>query len=136
MKIKFKKAEDSVLNTLFLKLTYMSGDADAYEYAEVEIEDVNYTNYQENLDKIKAEVDKYKLIGRFTDCNDSLYMEDRRKGISDRYEFIKKEYGQEIADLYDQSPGDSTSDHQYKAHLHDIELHAYNEKGELLISYV
>lgn len=136
MKIKFEKHAESVLNKLFLYLTYMSGDADAWEYEEVEIEGVNYLNYQENLDKIKVEVDKYKLIGRITDCNDSLYIEDRRKSIPNKYEFLKKEYGQEIADLYQETPGDSTNDHQVPAHLSDIKLHAYNEKGELLISYV
>lgn len=137
MKINFKKEEESIINTLFLHLTYMSGDADSYEYEKVYIEGVDYTNYLENLDKIEAEVDKYKLIGRLTDCNDSLSIDHPRNGkIENKYEFIKTNYGEEIADLFDDSPGDSTVDGQWKAHLDDIEIHAYNELGEKLISYV
>lgn len=125
MKIKFEKEKDSILNTLFLKLTYMSGDADAYEYVEVEIEGVNYLNYKENIDKIKAEIKKYKIIAKLTDSQDTW-----------DYEKIEKKYGEEIANLYQEGPGDSTCDHQYRAVLSEIELHAYNEKGELLISYI
>lgn len=129
MKINFKKEKKSVLNTLFIKLEYMSGDADAYEYEEVFIKNVNYTNYKKNLNKIKTEVDKYKLIGRLTDCNDKLNEE------FDEYELIKKEFGEEIASIWDNVPSDSTCCDR-KSHLNNITLCAYNEKGEYLESYI
>lgn len=127
MKINFKKEKNSVLNILFIKLEYMSGDADAYEYQEVSIEGVDYTNYKENLDKIKTEVDKYKLIGRLTDTNDLA-----RKYRD--YDKIKEDFGEEIADIWDTTPNDTTCC-DYVAHLSDITLCAYNEKGEYLESY-
>jgi hypothetical protein len=131
MKIKFKKEEESLLNTFFLYLTYMSGDADAYEYDKVYIPGVDYTNYLDNLDKIKEVVDQYKLIGRFTDCNDKLCLTDNE----DAYKYIQDNYSQELADIYDNVPTDTTCC-DYLAHLSNIEIHAYNEKGELLISFI
>jgi hypothetical protein len=129
--INFKKAKNSILNKLFLKIEYMSGDADAYEYEEVEIEDVDFTNYEDNLDKIEKIVNDYKIVGKLTDVNDKLYVGDEKN----EYDYVLKNYSEEIAILYDNVPGDSTVDRQFKAHLSDIKIHAYNDKGELFISY-
>lgn len=144
MKIKFEKQKESVLNTLFLKLEYMSGDADAYEYEEVSIPGVNYTNYLDNLDIIKKEVDNYKIISKFTDCNDQLCLSHgTRWGLGQKYnisydktyDYIKEKYSEDLADMYDNVPSDSTCQGRIKAFLSNILLYAYNEKGELLISY-
>ena len=129
MEINFQKRKESVLNTLFLKLEYMSGDADAFEYEEISIKGINYTNYKDNLDIIKTEIDKYKLIGQLTDCNDELNEE------FNEYDLIGKEFGKEIADIWDNVPSDVTY-YDRKAHLYEITLCAYNEKGEYLESYI
>lgn len=139
MNIKFRKEKNSILNKLFLKIEYMSGDADAYDYENVEIEGVNYTNYQENLGIIKEVVDKYKLIGNLTDINHKLCVSHPKynaKPIKNVFDYIVETYSEEVAIMYDNVPGDSTCDGQFKAHLSDIELHAYNDKGELFISYI
>lgn len=133
MKIKFKKRKESLLDTVFLKLEYMSGDADAYEYEEVSFgEHIKFSNYEEHLEEIQKIVEQYKLISKFTDCNDKLSLEDER----DAYEYIKENYSEELADLYENVPGDSTCDSQRTAHLRRIILCGYNDIGEYFESYL
>ena len=52
-KIEFKKKKESILNTMFLKLEYMSGDADAWEYQEHQLDGISFSNYTEHLEEIE-----------------------------------------------------------------------------------
>lgn len=140
-KIEFKKIKDSITNTIFIKLEYMSGDADAYEYEEYPLgTEITFSNYTEYLDEIEKIVEQYQLISRFTDCNDKLHLGDKRWGLKigedKAYDYIKDNYSNELADLYESVPGDSTCDGQRKAHLSSIKLGGYNDKGEYFESYV
>jgi hypothetical protein len=129
MDIKFKKEGESIINKLFIRLEYMSGDADAYEYDELPL-NIPFDKYEKHLPEIEKIVSDYKLISRFTDCNDKLYME------SEGYDYIKEKYSKEIADLYDAVPGDSTCDGQVLAHLSEIQLVGYNDKGVKFVAYL
>jgi hypothetical protein len=129
MNIEFKKESESILNKLFIRLEYMSGDADAYEYDERPL-NIPFDKYKDHLPEIEKIVSNYKLISRFTDCNDKLYTE-----LKD-YDFIKKKYSKEIAELYNAVPGDSTCDHQLLAHLSEIQLIGYNDKGVKFVAYL
>jgi len=128
-KIDFKKLKDSILDTIFLKLEYMSGDADAFEYEHVSLgKHIKFSNYTEHLKEIEKVVEKYKLISRFTG--------DKKDNVTNTYEYIKNNYSEELADLYDNVPEDSTSDGQVNARLSEIILCGYNEVGEYFESYV
>ena len=137
-KIKFELKDKSRANTLWLKLEYMSGDADAYEYEEINL-GIPYSEWKNNLDKIEKEIKDYELIGKFTDINDGLCIShpryNRKDDIGDPYEWVKENYSEELANMYDNVPGDSTVDHQWKAHLSDITLIGYDEQGNKYESY-
>ena len=63
---KFIKEEDSRADQLYIRLEYMSGDADAYDYEEYPLGDIKFSNYKEHLDKIDELVKEYKLIQKLT----------------------------------------------------------------------
>lgn len=121
MEITFNRKKRSVLNTIFIELEYMSGDADAYEYVQWPFEEyITYLNYRDHLPEIEETLNKFKILAQLTD-DDSM-----------RYETVLKLYGEEIAYMYDNVPGDSTNDGQTRAVIRNIDVCAYNEIGELL----
>lgn len=137
---KFIKEEDSRADQLYIRLEYMSGDADAYDYEEYPLGDIKFSNYKDHLDKIDELVKEYKLIQKLTDINDSLNVSNPRynkvESIKDEYEYVKEKYSKHIADLYDNVPVDSTQDGQFKAHLSAITLIGYDDKCNKYIAYV
>jgi len=140
-KIEFKKKKESILNTMFLKLEYMSGDADAWEYQEHQLDGISFSNYTEHLEEIEKIVSQYELISKFTDCNDKLHLGDKRwglkiEGFKEEYEYIKENYSEELADIYESVPGDTTCDGQRNANLRSIILCGYDNNGDYYESYV
>ena len=55
---------------------------------------------------------------------------------SSNYNEIKDEYGDEMARLFDNTPNDPQADYQFKCYIDRIELHAYDDKGDLYTQYV
>lgn len=130
MKINFRKQRNSILNTIFLKLEYMSGDADAFQYEEVSFgEHITFLNYKEHLKEIEDMVKQYQLIAKLTDGTISLV------GVKNTFQYIKENYSEEIAHLYGDVPRDSTCV-EFTACLSEITLGAYNDKGEYFESYI
>lgn len=106
MKIKFELEEKTRANKIFLKVEYMSGDGDASEFEEIEIEGVTFDNYKEKKKEIEAFIAPYKILAEVTDVNHKNYTED--------YDEVGDKFGEEVASLYDNCPGDSTCDGQVK----------------------
>lgn len=138
-KIKFELAEKSRANSIWIKLEYMSGDADAYRYEECDL-GILYSEWEQHLDKINKEIENYTLITKFTDCNNELCLKDKRWGLKigqrEAYNYIKQNYSEELADLFDNVPGDSTCQGEFKAYLSNITLIGYDEQGNKYESYV
>lgn len=125
--MKFELIEEARKNQIYIKLTYMSGDADAYEYEEI-FTDIPFDNYSERLKEIEDILKPYILLSKITDCNSVEYLEDP--------DDVKEKHGEDIADLFDMVPGDSTCDGQRNTHLCDIKLIGYDHEGNCYQTYI
>jgi len=129
LKIKWQKEEDSRAGQVYILLNFEGGDADTRHPQEELIEGVTWDNYKENIELIEAEVNKYKLLQEI--------LEDISRGRNEKgYEEILKEYGEEVASMYENVPGDPQADFQFKCYLDSIELVAYDNTGVKYTAYV
>ena len=128
MKIQFKKTESSRANKFYIFVKYYGGDADTEHPTEWQIPGVTYQNYKEHLELIETEVKKYKLLEELLD----EYAMDKHDG----YDAILAEHGDEMAGMFESVPNDPQCDYQFKCHLDDITLVAYDEEGNKYESYV
>ena len=127
LKINFKLEEKSRIDKLFLRIEYMSGDASASEYQEIELNGIPYSDWKNHLEKIEETVNKYKLIADLTDINDIAY--------ETEYDVVLAKYGEEIAHMFENVPGDVTCEGE-KSCLRSVELIGYDENGNCYKSYL
>lgn len=121
-KIDFQLREESKAGKLFIELEYMGGDADVEIFEYKELKNITWDNYQSKLEEIKKEVSQWKTIENIdTESN---------------YENVVEEYGEEIANMWENGPNDPTVDYQWKCELRDIALIAYDDKSNKYESYL
>lgn len=131
-KIKFEKVkEDKVLDSIWFNIEYMSGDADAYDYEKQKLK-FKFSEWKEHEDEIQEMIKEYKQVSHLTDINHKDFYErrfftPRKEEMS--YEEIEEKYGERVAQIFDNTPGDSTNDHDGKAYLESVTLQAYDDKG-------
>lgn len=124
-KIKFELKEATRANTLWMSLDYYGGDADSDHHEEWKF-DFPYSEWQDHIKEIEEEIAKYKILKKLTGIT---------HGDDVKYEEIEKEYGKEIADMYEDVPNDPQGDFQFKTVLDYIYLVGYDEKGNKYQSY-
>jgi hypothetical protein len=122
----FRKIKSSVLNTIFLKIGYISGDADSFEYEEHRLDSkITFANHKEHVELINDEIDKFKVLSTFTDINNTIVP----KNISDKRQYIEEHYSKELSEMFDNIPQDVMNIDEL-AHLSSIYLCGYNDIGE------
>ena len=131
-KLKFEKIEESRANKVYLEITYMSGDADAYETEEYYLDKINghdllNLNQEDAFKAIEEEIKPYQILKNILDINHENYLES--------YEEVKEKYGDEIANLYDNAPGDVTC-WDYKQSLSNLRIIAYSTDGSKYKAYI
>lgn len=100
---------------------FAGGDADTKHPEEFLLEGITMENLDQNLDNVNSRIKDFEELKNILDDTDM------------DYDKIKKKYNANIADLYDNVPYDSQSDYNTKCYISSIELHAYNDKGDLFI---
>ncbi len=125
--LEFKRVEESILDTMFFKEEWMSGDADAYEYIETPAH-VSFSVWNKYPDPkmFEKEIEQYKILSRLTDINHADYAEGPY-GRGPKVD-IKAKYGKKMAHIYDEIPADSTCC-DYNAYLSGVTLVAIDEAG-------
>jgi hypothetical protein len=121
---KFKFKEAAKKNCVYLHIDFAGGDADTDHPESYLIKDVTMTNIDEHLDEVNHLIDTFKKLKKVLSDTDIEYDE------------VLSEYGEEVARLYDNAPNDPQCDYQYKCYLSSMELHGYDENGDLYIQYI
>lgn len=121
----FKFKEACKRNCVYLHVKFEGGDGDTDHPDFYLLKDVTMENIDEHLETVNKEISNFKTLK--TILQDSYDID---------YYALKEEYGDEIASLYDNTPNDPQSDYQYKCYLSSMELHGYDEKGDLYTQYI
>lgn len=122
---KFKKEEDVKKDQLYVEIEFMSGDADAHQIELFKLP-FKYSEINSHIEEIQAEIKKWKLTEELLDCNSSKWID----GWGD-YDKIKDQYGEEIARMIENVPGDVTCC-DYRQSISEIDLIAFDEEGNKL----
>ncbi len=125
--IEFKKEDESRTNKIYLVLEFAGGDADT-EHPEEILLPFPYSKWKNNIDEIELQVSLYRQLEEVLDDHDY-----RTKGM---YDEVKAEYSEEVADLYDNVPGDPQNDFQYKCYISGMHLIGYTHKGTKYKAYL
>jgi hypothetical protein len=120
----FKLKQHAKRNCVYLHVDFEGGDADTNHPESYLIKGVTMDNIDEHLEEINHMIDNFKKLKKVLDDSDNSY------------EQVVEEYGEEIARLYDNTPNDPQSDYSYKCYISSIELHAYDENGDLYTQYI
>ena len=120
----FKLAEKAKRNSVFLYVMYEGGDADTRHPEQYILPGITMENIDEHLDEINKEIDDFKMLKKALSNTDF------------RYDDVLEEYGKEIADLWDNAPNDPQADYEFKCYIDRIELHAYDNNGDLYKQYI
>lgn len=127
MKLNFTKKEENRSNKVYLEISYMSGDADAFEIEEQILSNLDGDDLlaldHNQIEILKEHIKPYAILQDILE-NDNDYDE------------ILDEYGEEVAGLYDNTPGDCTVDGQWKSKLDGLTLKVYSSDGSLYESYI
>lgn len=123
----FKLKSLAKRNCVYLYVNFEGGDADTNHPQSYLIKDVTMDNIDEHADTVNTLIKNFKTLKDILD-NDGKY--------DTNYNEVKEEYGEEIARMYDNAPNDPQSDYQFKCYVDSIELHAYNEDGDLYTQYI
>ena len=127
MKLNFKKVEESRAGAFFMFLNYEGGDADTEHPEEYQLLGISANNYKDKLVVIEHEVNRlYKLQSAL----------DSYGTDNNGFDLTQKEFGDDIAMLYDEAPNDPQADYQFKCILGQIKLVYYDDKGTRFESYV
>lgn len=140
---KFNKTESSKANKLYLFVLFAGGDADTEHPEYYEFKNIKFSEYENHLDEIKQEIEMYLTLKDILDDHD--YRTDSRA-----YDKIKAKYGEDVADLYDNTPNDPQAAYQvfvyqprlkiqtlqFKCYISRITLVGYDESGNRHESYV
>jgi hypothetical protein len=121
MKVKFQKEEDTRAGKVFLVLNYMSGDADGDFPEEIELPGVIFDKNLDTGEDIEQVIKDYILISEITDVNSQKHLDD--------YDEIKEQYGEDIANSWDNGKNDPQSDYSEKCHLNQVFLRGYDQLG-------
>jgi len=121
---KFSKVEESRANKIFLQLDFAGGDADSDHPESEEFVGIKFSEYQNHLPQIQARIDQYKILKQILGQHNP------------KYEQIKDKYGDEIANLFDNTPNDPQADYQFKCYLSSIILIGYDEQCNKYQAYV
>ncbi len=123
----FKLRESAKKNCVYLHVMYAGGDADTQHPEYYLLKGITMDNIDEHLDMINKEIQDFKTLKKILSYGGRT---------SSKYDEIKDEYGDEIAILFDNTPNDPQADYQFKCYIDRIELHAYDDKGDLYTQYV
>jgi hypothetical protein len=119
---KFHLKERSRGEKVFLVLKFMGGDADTFETEEIEIDTNDFTPSEFYVDEeFQALIDKYKIIKGLQNDESSHKM----------YDILESKYGEEIANLYDNIPGDPQTYGEFKCSLQWITIRGYDYMGNM-----
>jgi len=121
MEINFRKIEESRAGKVYLNVVYMGGDADTSHPEEILLDGITFDNIGEKTEEIAALIKPYVILQDLLDVNSSSYTEN--------YADVLEEHGEEIAKLFDNVPGDPTTDFQYNCSIRYIELVGYDSTG-------
>lgn len=122
--IHFKKEEDSRLNSVWLVLMYMSGDADTHHPKEIKLP-FEFSHWRNNIKEIEEKFTFYKTVQDILENN-----------REEDHNFIEGAFGKLYADAIDAAPRDTSVDYQYKCYLADIYLIGYDMEGNKLKAYL
>lgn len=123
----FKLKESAKKNCVYLHVMFAGGDADTEHPEYYLLKGVTMDNIDEHADEINKEIENFKILKKILGYGGV---------ITSKYNEIKAEYGDEIASLFDNTPNDPQADYQFKCYVDRIELHAYDENGDLYTQYV
>lgn len=126
--IKFELKEKSRADKIFLRVTYAGGDADTEHPQDILLK-FPYSEWKQNLEAIQKEVETYKILKDLLNINSSKY-------IKNDYDQVLELYGKEVADLYDNVPGDPQTDFYCKCYLDGVSLIGYTDKGNVYEAYL
>ena len=119
----FKLKTKSKINTFRIWVEYMGGDADTYHNEYYELPDVDAETMNVFRPQINELVRTLKKLGNILDVNNSEYLE--------CYDDVLEKHGREVADMYDDVPGDPQCDYQYKTSMSEIRLQYFDDNGNL-----
>ena len=124
----FRQTETSKADKLYLYLLFEGGDGDTEHPEWREFRNIKFSEYKNHLDEINELVDKYKTLSKILDVNSREYSED--------YDEVKDKYGEEMARMWENVPGDPQVDYQRNCWLYTIKLVGFDEKGNKHEAYV
>jgi hypothetical protein len=126
-KFKFNLKEESRIDKIYLVAEFAGGDADTEHPEETKLEfPFSDLEKESSLHIIDTEIEQYKILKGLLDG----FRRDRLD-----YDEILKEYGEDIASLYDNTPNDPQNDYQDKCYLDRVILRAYDENGNMYETY-
>lgn len=126
LKFELKEKISDKANKLYLHVDYAGGDADTDHPETYLLHEIPFDEYEKHLEAISAEVDKYETLKQILGYG----------GHTMNYAEIKEEYGNEIADMFDNVPNDPQSDYQFKCYIEYIYLIGYDKEGNKYQSWV
>jgi hypothetical protein len=118
---KFKKSGTPKIDKLYLKIMFAGGDADTEHPETIDLK-IKFSEYENHLDEINKIIENYIILRGALDINSVAYC---KKG----YKEVKIRFGEEIADLFDNTPNDPQNDYQNKCYLDSMELIGYDQSG-------
>lgn len=124
MNIKFEKVEASKANKVYIRLNFEGGDADTQHPQEILVNDITFDDWEKNKHIIDEYVSDFKILKKVLTDSDIDYEE------------VLEEYGEDIANLYDNTPNDPQCDYQFKCYLDSIEIIGYDSESNKYSAYV
>ena len=122
----FSLKEKAKRNCVFIHVNFAGGDADTEHPEEYILPGITMENIDDHFVRVSKEIEDFRILKKILDNADD----------DSNYDMIKAEYGVEIAKLYMDTPNDPQCDYQNKCYIDRIELHAYDDNGDLYIQHV
>jgi hypothetical protein len=126
--IKFRRVGEPKKEQLFLEILFEGGDADTKHPKKYEFKGFKYSDWEQHLPEINKVIGEYQTLQKILDVNCKEHCEE--------YDEVKTKYGEDMADLYDQSPRDPQCDYQYHCYIDRMELVGFDENGVEWRAYV
>lgn len=121
----FKLKESAKRNCVYLHVMFAGGDADTEHPTYYLLNGVTMDNIDDHLEEVNKKIEDFKTLKMILKSRDVP-----------SYEEVKEEYGSDIARLFDNTPNDPQSDYQFKCYIDHMEIHAYDDKGDLYAQYI
>jgi len=126
MSFKFKKTKDSQSDKLYLFVNYEGGDGDTKHPEYYEFKNIKFSEYQNHLEEIQSKIKDFKTLKKILDSSSGDV----------EYDYVKTEYGDKIARLFDDAPNDPQCDYQWKCYVDRIQLVGFDSEGNKFEAYV